>query len=287
MPASSADGSRVFAMTSEGAILRRADLRRRSAPRRPPSRRTSASSRWSWHPARHHRQRHPRRRHRHAGAAPDPGRRGAASGRRRAQPGRAHDTTRGCRVTRWWRWPTPRHALDDRQHHRRRRRRGHGLARDSRPRVAGGRATRPPTRRSGQEPAGIGTSGARDPLSREVKLLGALLGQVIAEQAGEGAAALGRARPQADQRHPGIGLGRHASAGCAPSSRSSPTIRSRTSSGPSASTSTSPTWPRRSIASGACASARARRLRVAPRAPSTRPCGVCFVRTPEADPGPP
>jgi phosphoenolpyruvate carboxylase len=35
------------------------------------------------------------------------------------------------------------------------------------------------------EPAGIGTAGARDPLSREVKLLGSLLGQVIAEQAGE------------------------------------------------------------------------------------------------------
>jgi phosphoenolpyruvate carboxylase len=35
------------------------------------------------------------------------------------------------------------------------------------------------------EPAGIGTSAARDPLSREVKLLGSLLGQVIAEQAGE------------------------------------------------------------------------------------------------------
>ena len=34
------------------------------------------------------------------------------------------------------------------------------------------------------EPAGIGTAGARDPLSREVKLLGALLGQVIVEQAG-------------------------------------------------------------------------------------------------------
>ena len=35
------------------------------------------------------------------------------------------------------------------------------------------------------EPSGIGTSGARDPLAREVKLLGALLGQVIAEQEGE------------------------------------------------------------------------------------------------------
>ena len=35
------------------------------------------------------------------------------------------------------------------------------------------------------EPAGIGTAGARDPLAREVKLLGALLGQVIAERAGE------------------------------------------------------------------------------------------------------
>ena len=35
------------------------------------------------------------------------------------------------------------------------------------------------------EPRGIGTSGARDPLAREVKLLGALLGQVIVEQQGE------------------------------------------------------------------------------------------------------
>ena len=34
------------------------------------------------------------------------------------------------------------------------------------------------------EPRGTGTSGARDPLAREVKLLGALLGQVIAEQDG-------------------------------------------------------------------------------------------------------
>lgn len=35
------------------------------------------------------------------------------------------------------------------------------------------------------EPRGIGTSRARDPLAREVKLLGALLGQVIVEQEGE------------------------------------------------------------------------------------------------------
>ncbi|HYI22555.1 MAG TPA: phosphoenolpyruvate carboxylase, partial [Candidatus Limnocylindrales bacterium] len=35
------------------------------------------------------------------------------------------------------------------------------------------------------EPRGIGTSGARDPLAREVKLLGALLGQVIVEQESE------------------------------------------------------------------------------------------------------
>ena len=34
------------------------------------------------------------------------------------------------------------------------------------------------------EPRGIGTARARDPLAREVKLLGALLGQVIVEQAG-------------------------------------------------------------------------------------------------------
>ena len=38
------------------------------------------------------------------------------------------------------------------------------------------------------EPRGVGTFGARDPLAREVKLLGALLGQVIVEQ--EGADAL-------------------------------------------------------------------------------------------------
>ena len=35
------------------------------------------------------------------------------------------------------------------------------------------------------EPPGIGSAGARDPLAREVKLLGALLGQVIVEQAGD------------------------------------------------------------------------------------------------------
>ena len=34
------------------------------------------------------------------------------------------------------------------------------------------------------EPGSLGTAGARDPLAREVKLLGALLGQVIVEQAG-------------------------------------------------------------------------------------------------------
>ncbi len=38
--------------------------------------------------------------------------------------------------------------------------------------------------RRGREPGGIGTAGARDPLAAEVRLLGALLGQVIDEQAG-------------------------------------------------------------------------------------------------------
>lgn len=37
------------------------------------------------------------------------------------------------------------------------------------------------------EPRGVGTFSARDPLAREVKLLGALLGQVIVEQAGDDA----------------------------------------------------------------------------------------------------
>ena len=49
-----------------------------------------------------------------------------------------------------------------------------------------------PKRRPGNaatraEPRGVGTFGARDPLAREVKLLGALLGQVIVEQEGEAA----------------------------------------------------------------------------------------------------
>ncbi len=42
----------------------------------------------------------------------------------------------------------------------------------------------PPAQRA--EPTGIGSAGARDPLALEVRLLGSLLGQVIAEQAGEG-----------------------------------------------------------------------------------------------------
>ena len=41
---------------------------------------------------------------------------------------------------------------------------------------------KPPSR---AEPTGIGSAGARDPLAREVRLLGALLGQVIIEQAGD------------------------------------------------------------------------------------------------------
>ena len=46
--------------------------------------------------------------------------------------------------------------------------------------MSGARAAR---RRA--EPAGIGSARARDPLALEVRLLGALLGQVIVEQAGE------------------------------------------------------------------------------------------------------
>ncbi len=47
----------------------------------------------------------------------------------------------------------------------------------------GGRKTA--SRARGAEPTGIGSAGARDPLALEVRLLGALLGQVIAEQAGQ------------------------------------------------------------------------------------------------------
>ncbi|MEX1168721.1 MAG: phosphoenolpyruvate carboxylase, partial [Chloroflexota bacterium] len=42
----------------------------------------------------------------------------------------------------------------------------------------------PPSAAVAAEPGGIGTAGARDPLAVEVRLLGALLGQVISEQAG-------------------------------------------------------------------------------------------------------
>ena len=42
----------------------------------------------------------------------------------------------------------------------------------------------PPSAAVAAEPGGIGTAGARDPLAVEVRLLGALLGQVITEQAG-------------------------------------------------------------------------------------------------------
>ena len=47
----------------------------------------------------------------------------------------------------------------------------------------GGRTPASPAR--GAEPTGIGSAGARDPLALEVRLLGALLGQVIEEQAGQ------------------------------------------------------------------------------------------------------
>ncbi|MGA2513500.1 MAG: phosphoenolpyruvate carboxylase [Candidatus Limnocylindrales bacterium] len=49
-------------------------------------------------------------------------------------------------------------------------------------RQAGGRLARNAATRA--EPRTIGSAGARDPLAREVKLLGSLLGQVIAEQGG-------------------------------------------------------------------------------------------------------
>jgi hypothetical protein len=54
--------------------------------------------------------------------------------------------------------------------------------------LRGDRVSAPRTARASAavaaEPLGIGSAGARDPLAAEVKLLGALLGQVIAEQAG-------------------------------------------------------------------------------------------------------
>ncbi len=55
----------------------------------------------------------------------------------------------------------------------------------ARPTEQGARATERSNPAVEAEPAGIGSSDATDELSREVRLLGALLGQVIAEQAGE------------------------------------------------------------------------------------------------------
>jgi len=55
-------------------------------------------------------------------------------------------------------------------------------------RMAGGRRAKSTNAAVRAEPRGVGTFGVRDPLAREVKLLGALLGQVIVEQ--EGIAAL-------------------------------------------------------------------------------------------------
>jgi phosphoenolpyruvate carboxylase len=51
-------------------------------------------------------------------------------------------------------------------------------------RVTTSPSRRPPNEAVRAEPAGIGTGRARDPLAAEVRLLGSLLGQVIAEQAG-------------------------------------------------------------------------------------------------------
>ena len=58
---------------------------------------------------------------------------------------------------------------------------------------------RPGSRRRA-EPRGIGTAGARDPLAREVRLLGALLGQVIVEQAGRRPVRRRRADPTSGDR---------------------------------------------------------------------------------------
>ena len=113
------------------------------------------------------------------------------------------------------------------------------------------------------EPAGASTAGARDPLAAEVRLLGSLLGQVVAEQAGSAV----RAR----RAHPPLGHlpapGRRPRGPSPPRRRSSTASTSghpRQSSRRSPSTSSSSTWPRRA---GACgrASARARRARRRPR----------------------
>ena len=137
------------------------------------------------------------------------------------------------------------------------------------------------------EPRGIGTSGARDPLAREVKLLGALLGQVIVEQEGEDALDLVETRPPA-RRSPCAATRRRAAPTRAARtcSRRRPARPLETSSAPSASTSSSRTWPRRSSASDGCASAaraatrRGSRGRSMPRSPRS-----CASRAMIASPG--
>ena len=116
-----------------------------------------------------------------------------------------------------------------------------------RDRLATGRATGAVA----AEPHGIGTAGARDPLAVEVRLLGALLGQVISEQAGPELFELVeriRRRTIALRRDDDPLERARLDEDLAGSTWTAP----RPSSGPSCCTSGSSTWPRRGPASGRC-----------------------------------
>ena len=209
-------GSRVFAMTSEGAILAvptygavsaakaalEAHVRQLALELAPEGITVNAD---------------PRRCHRHARAATIPAGELPRARSLDAQPAAPHGPTR--RMSRTPSWPShPADALDDRQRHRRRRRRGHGLARDGRPRVAPpagvanrrsrGRSTRgrgsgarnaPP----GSMPAHRHAGARRDPLSREVKLLRLALARARSSPSRPARTSWQRRTgPRLDQRHP-------------------------------------------------------------------------------------
>ena len=135
-------------------------------------------------------------------------------------------------------------------------------------RPAAGRA-----RRAG----GIGSAGARDPLAREVRLLGALLGQVITEQAGDPLFALVERL-----RRSAIALRRATTRPSASSSSASSTpstsARPRPSSRPSRSTSSWSTLPRHGGASGRCAGASAPRATGSSTIRSRRPSPAAAAR---------
>ena len=99
------------------------------------------------------------------------------------------------------------------------------------------------------EPRGIGTAGARDPLAREVKLLGRAPGRGHRGAGGRGAARPRGAHPPRGHRAATLGQRRTTDARWRPRWMPSTCLVPRCSSAPSGCTSSWPTWRRRSSGS--------------------------------------